>query len=177
MRGEDPSESISTATALGSPPHARGRLGSRAPRGSVDGITPACAGKTVLIVCVPNCDADHPRMRGEDMEATVSRSFRAGSPPHARGRHKGYRYPLSRARITPACAGKTRAGRRGHLAETDHPRMRGEDAFLSYSACFGWGSPPHARGRREFGFQFDSASRITPACAGKTRCLRRRGVV
>ena len=49
-------------------------------------------------------------MRGED-----------GTSPSDRGRGGG---------ITPACAGKTVAIYIGNGRMMDHPRMRGEDAFI-----------------------------------------------
>ena len=46
MRGEDIAQHEKYAVAIGSPPHARGRLWWRGWLPAVAGITPACAGKT-----------------------------------------------------------------------------------------------------------------------------------
>ena len=51
----------------------------------------------------------------------------------------------------------------------DHPRLRGE----KWSSCFFWvmslGSPPLARGKEGCNIFLCDFSRITPACAGKSR--------
>ena len=46
MRGEDHGEALTVTILDGSPPHARGRRRDRLVSDDVDGITPACAGKT-----------------------------------------------------------------------------------------------------------------------------------
>ena len=47
--------------------------------------------------------------------------------------------------------------------------MRGEDHGEALTVTILDGSPPHARGRLSFLPCWEPASRITPACAGKTR--------
>ena len=149
MRGEDSIVYIQGAANLGSPPHARGRLLGGFVLFIDAGITPACAGKTGLRTfsrCLPR---DHPRMRGEDNVKTSNSMTVRGSPPHARGR----------LRVN------------GHEAQCrlDHPRMRGEDNREVSKTRFAQGSPPHARGRRTTRFAERRNTRITPACAGKTK--------
>ena len=168
MRGEDASVAVEHEPRGGSPPHARGRHPPprRLPRRRR--ITPACAGKTSAKSPSPAPAADHPRMRGEDgVELNVSR-VHGGSPPHARGRHPSSTTCRQSCRITPACAGKTHrvASRDGH--RPDHPRMRGEDVEVSVTYVIEPGSPPHARGRRDWVHADGVLGRITPACAGKT---------
>ena len=46
--------------------------------------------------------------------------------------------------------------------------MRGEDANIQVKQALEDGSPPHARGRRQWGYNLSTTRRITPACAGKT---------
>lgn len=72
------------------------------------GITPACAGKTLMLTAVMRRVKDHPRMRGEDDVEVWYLRCHLGSPPHARGR-------LCTAVII-------------FHAPSDHPRMRGEDS-------------------------------------------------
>ena len=110
-------------------------------------ITPACAGKTDGGDQDRGPEADHPRMRGEDQIINACLDIKG---------------------ITPACAGKTRARTRTAMSDWDHPRMRGEDRFVRVVKSCSAGSPPHARGRRVLNAVGGSASRITPACAGKT---------
>ena len=47
MRGEDEDSFVAVFGLQGSPPHARGRLERIAVCDLADGITPACAGKTL----------------------------------------------------------------------------------------------------------------------------------
>ena len=74
-----------------------------------------------------------------------------------------------KARITPACAGKTTSVLPSTLPATDHPRVCGEnfqDLAAQYEKA---GSPPRVRGKRDTGEQKACAMRITPAHAGKTK--------
>ena len=92
-----------------------------------DGITPACAGKTVAVLTFQCLERDHPRMRGEDSIDCIESMSRRGSPPHARGRPSAPRLRILPSRITPACAGKTLSVFADDDDAGDHPRMRGED--------------------------------------------------
>ena len=151
------------------PPRARGRLGARAPRGPMDRITPACAGKTLAAEAGRYSRSDHPRMRGEDDDPFDGGDEDVGSPPHARGRPHLVGADSDSHRITPACAGKTAAAFHFHEDPTDHPRTRGEDTAVPNSFAGFTGSPPHARGRPS-GFHARAGwRRLTPAC-GKTVC-------
>ena len=66
-------------------------------------------------------------MRGEDLHAHVVSDPAVGSPPHARGRRLLVLADGMGGAITPACAGKTSSPTCTTAAQTDHPRMRGED--------------------------------------------------
>ena len=148
MRGEDLFLAIKPLTFRGSPPHARGRhIALKAANYDLR-ITPACAGKTTCLKACIFVDADHPRMRGEDVFAPFVPPFERGSPPHARGRPGCGGRLAGTVGITPACAGKTRARLRWATSSPDHPRMRGEDFHQSENDHRDGGSPPHARGRQ-----------------------------
>ena len=71
-------------------------------------------------------------------------------------------------RITPACAGKTRAGIRSIADRQDHPRLRGKDLLISLYMLYAKGSPPLARERLRCRGNVRIGKGITPACAGKT---------
>ena len=71
-------------------------------------------------------------------------------------------------RITPACAGKTKANVMPIRVSKDHPRLRGENLPLSSCVASIGGSPPLARGKQIKAFCMGKILRITPACAGKT---------
>ena len=147
MRGEDLLTHIARASEQGSPPHARGRLKAWSVMLEGDGITPACAGKTLLRSFHATENPDHPRMRGEDQKAVEQRIDAKGSPPHARGRPFGVKEDSITMGITPACAGKTCRPRSRRRRPEDHPRMRGEDSSRPTQQKRSVGSPPHARGR------------------------------
>ena len=66
MRGEDSSHAFSASESPGSPPHARGRRPGFERKALMQGITPACAGKTAVQTGSKSRSKDHPRMRGED---------------------------------------------------------------------------------------------------------------
>ena len=75
-----------------------------------------------------------------------------GSPPRVRGKVQLFQSIKRCDRITPACAGKRRDGRR-----------------LKYP---GLGSPPRVRGKVAYGNLRSALWRITPACAGKRLSMR-----
>ena len=66
MRGEDDQPPVDKLAESGSPPHARGRRNVHHALAPEPGITPACAGKTVMKTPIGVYTGDHPRMRGED---------------------------------------------------------------------------------------------------------------
>ena len=175
MRGEDGSHDPGSCCVPGSPPHARGRHGPGVPMRRGRRITPACAGKTGCYLLQRSYHWDHPRMRGEDWCGGNSECSEEGSPPHARGRQSRRVREVAWERITPACAGKTRAALRQLARGGDHPRMRGEDLSIIFHGNLVKGSPPHARGRLPYQEIVVNPERITPACAGKTRAGLEKG--
>ena len=107
-------------------------------------------------------------MRGEKVYTQVLAAFRAGSPPHARGKDVQSICMHIENRITPACAGKRELSFDADDRYGDHPRMRGEKACKSSICAQSMGSPPHARGKAEQLLNSDLWKGITPACAGKS---------
>ncbi len=155
MRGEHEVGEFGAEGGRGSPPHARGALVMMVPLPFRTGITPACAGSTLIRHSYPSLAADHPRMRGEPSPAEPKPGRTMGSPPHARG------------------APRSPPRRRGN--PPDHPRMRGEHTRSRVSVSVAGGSPPHARGARSGLRSHADYRRITPACAGSTGHGLRRG--
>ena len=91
----------------GSPPRMRGKVGALYCKSPVDGITPACAGKSTHPNKTLHGSRDHPRMCGEKAYINAAMDGGVGSPPHVRGKVPpllGFGLML---RITPACAGKS----------------------------------------------------------------------
>ena len=121
---------------LGSPPHTRGKLGAGGGHERRAGITPAYAGKILPFVPVKIVNADHPRIRGENLRVFPRVQPPHGSPPHTRGKYlKLGLFPLVGG-ITPAYAGKIASGPAPSLPKRDHPRIRGENSgVLPPSLC------------------------------------------
>ena len=95
-----------------------------------------------------------------------------GSPPRVRGKLLNPLLFNHSTRITPACAGKTGRVSSQYINPKDHPRVCGENLFLEVRIKSQAGSPPRVRGKLIGGVLKKKSIRITPACAGKTRCSR-----
>ena len=121
-------------------------------------------------VAHPSIGPEHgsPRMRGEEATGVVGTGMWAGSPPHTRGRAGGVAGGDRPERITPAYAGKRSATPGVTDSNTDHPRIRGEEAPHQRPGHVHSGSPPHTRGRDARLDLFRGTTRITPAYAGKS---------
>ena len=131
----------------GSPPRMRGKDGVNDSAQAVTGITPAYAGKRLLVLPDHISGQDHPRVCGEKMVSMIPHRRSRGSPPRMRGKGCLYFLTTSAARITPAYAGKSDDKADDELnAEGSPPRMRGKAPSFSSSLVVG---------------------RITPAYAGK----------
>ena len=107
--GENFTFSTSMKLFRGSPPRMRGKLDEDGFGRQVPRITLAYAGKTE-----PFCDphdgkGDHPRVCGENQGVCTGEAQAAGSPPRVRGKPFSVSSVRASGRITPACAGKTRA--------------------------------------------------------------------
>ena len=138
-------------------------------------ITPAWAGKSNPPNSPLKQIKDHPRVGGEKRRNRKSTSRRKGSPPRGRGKV----WELNRAetdrRITPAWAGKRTCYYIDNTRTWDHPRVGGEKLHAVLQAEPVGGSPPRGRGKAPVCSVEPSATRITPAWAGKrstTQILR-----
>ena len=111
------------------------------------GITPAYAGKRIIIVSSISSNRDHPRVCGEK---EGRRPCVVGVPG-----------------ITPAYAGK-RHSVFGYGRNTrDHPRVCGEKCEPKHDLFNEQGSPPRMRGKELLMPVGCTSVRITPAYAGK----------
>ena len=111
-------------------------------------ITPAYAGKSGKKACVM-------------MMST-------GSPPPMRGKAQATTTKRNGVRITPAYAGKSSRGESDGGNIGDHPRLCGEKITPSGKVFGIKGSPPPMRGKGFWYAATRTASRITPAYAGKS---------
>ena len=109
LRGENDTMLRSFSIKSGSPPLARGKPGGTVNKELKQRITPACAGKTNQNAHNHGWAEDHPRLRGENCACWGQQTNRLGSPPLARGKLCKFYIDIPLIRITPACAGKTKA--------------------------------------------------------------------
>ena len=93
------------------------------------GITPACAGKTLL------------KQKGSDA--------REGSPPRVREKQPSTSEAVTPTGITPACAGKTYLSSVGGVSGWDHPRVCGKNCEILFGKMTLGGSPPRVREKRK----------------------------
>ena len=105
--GEKRLQTIWVCLPRGSPPRMRGKGSWRLPLSLVLGITPAYAGKRLLVFFGFADDWDHPRICGEKQSKTRSFTSTWGSPPHMRGKAASVTLAEPLAGITPAYAGKS----------------------------------------------------------------------
>ena len=70
----------------GSPPHVRGKDADAVVFIESEGITPACAGKSISDLQHSGPPEDHPRMCGEKFLLCPFHTPKVGSPPHVRGK-------------------------------------------------------------------------------------------
>ena len=71
---------------LGSPPRVRGKVTERINNLHVNGITPACAGKSENYYSREADAQDHPRVCGEKCDFRREKYYSGGSPPRVRGK-------------------------------------------------------------------------------------------
>ena len=127
MCGENVGHAIISGARKGSPPRVRGKPINSFIISIRSGITPACAGKTIVADVVGTVQEDHPRVCGENAQGVIDFLTGVGSPPRVRGKRLPARMSLFLAGITPACAGKTRVSLSRRIVVEDHPRVCGEN--------------------------------------------------
>ena len=110
-------------------------------------------------------------MCGEKKTKNAIRTDSTGSPPRVRGEAVFKPGHVPGARITPACAGRSRKRAARGLAGPDHPRVRGEKFMVAKKRDFVNGSPPRARGEVAQSQREEKIKRITPVCAGRSFTL------
>ena len=153
---------------LGSPPRRRGKAilvvqSSRCLR-----ITPAWAGKRLLVLRLFRLRWDHPRVGGEKTLYRGMHLVVLGSPPRGRGKVCVTPHFAAYSGITPAWAGK-RCFQIGLFhRRRDHPRVGGEKLFAVVACPALKGSPPRGRGKAGCAALRWSFGGITPAWAGKS---------
>ena len=159
----------------GSPPRGRGKVPETYRYVAGYGITPAWAGKSLgICACFPLVQ-DHPRVGGEKRDAAIPRRDLQGSPPRGRGKAFSGMFGRSWTGITPAWAGKSLTPPSVAVSGQDHPRVGGEKCGVGQFKQIMKGSPPRGRGKGRQSRRNPPPNRITPAWAGKSDGITRRG--
>ena len=84
--GEKPRIFFMSIRSAGSPPRMRGKGQPLYIVVSESGITPACAGKSLVRELLLIVSRDHPRVCGEKCAGIVALLIKVGSPPRVRGK-------------------------------------------------------------------------------------------
>ena len=133
--------------SLGSPPRMRGKVHDRGKVAVLLGITPAYAGKSMILADFKVWPLDHPRVCGEKVQTMLLRRFALGSPPRMRGKVKRNIFVALAHGITPAYAGKRNETCGVDGLNGDHPRVCGEKRVNARTCARVLGSPPRMRGK------------------------------
>ena len=126
LRGEKAKTGGIPKSVVGSPPLTRGKEKERGKMNKQTRITPAYAGKRVVVHALDRFARDHPRLRGEKCLSYDNCTGCEGSPPLTRGKVLFDAFCHCGGGITPAYAGKSIPGVLLRRRRWDHPRLRGE---------------------------------------------------
>ena len=166
--GENVTLSDAEEGCCGSSPRVRGKLVVHDAHATLIRLIPACAGKTRPRTAWCGVFQAHPRVCGENQGSTSSSAPGKGSSPRVRGKPLAYPQLLHDTRLIPACAGKTSRRCGGSWVPGAHPRVCGENGWLSRDWLYPLGSSPRVRGKQETAEVLGPRRRLIPACAGKT---------
>ena len=111
-------------------------------------------------------------MCGKNMASNKGMLTGLGSLPRVREKQSSSPNHYDNLRITPACAGKTDLSVSVLYRAWDHSRVCGKNLFGLYKHLQSLGSLPRVREKLTFKNLHQVYHRITPACAGKTHCLK-----
>ena len=170
--GEDEIRLRPSSARMGRPPRVRGGLTADGAAFMGDRKTPACAGRTTSFGQLLDARQEDPRVCGEDSSPRVLVCAHVGRPPRVRGGRHVAQHRRPRHGKTPACAGRTAPVSASQRANSEDPRVCGEDRRTDSYESAASGRPPRVRGGRAPGDQAARAAGKTPACAGRTGSAR-----
>ena len=134
-------------------------------------ITPAYAGKSITDIDYKDICKDHPCVCGEKNSSKRIIGKYPGSPLRMRGKGSFTILSFVVIRITPAYAGKRQEHTLINITIWDHPCVCGEKEIDNPYIVAILGSPLRMRGKASSGSDPITSARITPAYAGKRRCI------
>ena len=126
-RGENVMVAGAARADAGSSPLTRGKRRWSMPRGPIDGLIPAHAGKTVQCGRIGGGGGAHPRSRGENPSLRTPPIPESGSSPLTRGKLVLASDGETELGLIPAHAGKTGYPAFAAPGLWAHPRSRGEN--------------------------------------------------
>ena len=166
--GENAPPSMAIRLGWGSSPRGRGKREQRLAGRVLGGLIPAWAGKTHPIGYQALGTRAHPRVGGENRGGGCDGDGGEGSSPRGRGKRGRPRTRKRCRRLIPAWAGKTSRGSSWPQQRGAHPRVGGENGYLSVFRVTGLGSSPRGRGKRDLRRVKGVTTGLIPAWAGKT---------
>ena len=110
----------------------------------------------------------HPRVCGENSKLRRAKNGDVGSSPRVRGKLELFHEGGCENGLIPACAGKTLVVVHGMPRSWAHPRVCGENLGEFVGGAAFEGSSPRVRGKPDERCDVWTATRLIPACAGKT---------
>ena len=135
--------------AYGSPPRVRSRPAGRRVSCPARRITSACAEQTLSRSRDVSGRKDHLRVCGADVQTTLQKAVKLGSPPRVRSRRGVTRGENGELGITSACAEQTPHRLRWLMVSRDHLRVCGADPVGVMQSPNDRGSPPRVRSRQD----------------------------
>ena len=152
----------------GSSPRVRGTVCLRRSHLYVARFIPACAGNRRKTSDSELTGAVHPRVCGEQIQKIPDSGPHDGSSPRVRGTDLREFLGTADKRFIPACAGNSISAALSAISLPVHPRVCGEQFFLSSHSRRSIGSSPRVRGTVCSSTSRFYASRFIPACAGNS---------
>ena len=167
-RGENAPPRTYRCRVPGSSPLTRGKPGHLVRWSGRDGLIPAHAGKTNVLVAPSSSQEAHPRSRGENRDVEKTFITGTGSSPLTRGKLARWKRAPRLQGLIPAHAGKTPPESPPSRSRRAHPRSRGENSIEETTGGLAAGSSPLTRGKPHRHPVRARRPGLIPAHAGKT---------
>ena len=153
-------------------PRVRGILGVLARRQTVSRSIPACTGNPDGRYRRLSATRVYPRVYGESLWSSASRTRRRGLSPRVRGIHIARHVFGHRRRSIPACTGNPGQRTVGRRWREVYPRVYGESLKPNPCSKPTSGLSPRVRGIRGAGRGYAGRRGSIPACTGNPRHRR-----
>ena len=146
-RGDNMTDILNAATAVGSPPRAWGQCDVRCCTSHFARFTPTGVGTITCRYSGSSAMTVHPHGRGDNQHRVAVFFVQCGSPPRAWGQCGGLFLCDGVRRFTPTGVGTMRRGWRQRAVAAVHPHGRGDNTRADADKAEAFGSPPRAWGQ------------------------------